>query len=280
MKMKAREALDAYYQEAESWGKDQQDGLRGSRRLAWIVAGVALAVALLEGIALIQLMPLKTVEPYTLLVDKQTGYVQALKPLEAQEVAGNSALTQSFLVQYVIARESFDIDSLQTDYRKVALWSADRARSDYVATMQASNPASPLARLPRSSVIETHVKSVSPMAGNTAMVRFETVRRDGGGQVQPAQNWVAVVRYQYSNAPMRVEDRYVNPLGFEVTRYQRSAETLDPSAPAGTEPAPSEGADAGADGRSGPLYDTLRNGPAPKPSPTATYLPNGVQLTL
>ena len=27
-------------------------------------------------------MPLKTVEPYTLLVDRQTGFVQALKPLD------------------------------------------------------------------------------------------------------------------------------------------------------------------------------------------------------
>ena len=52
--------------------------------MAWIVATVALVVALFEALALIVLTPLKTVVPYTLLVDKQTGYVQELKPLDAR----------------------------------------------------------------------------------------------------------------------------------------------------------------------------------------------------
>ena len=38
-----------------------------------------------------------------------------------------------------------------------------------------------------SSVIETRVKSVSPVGRNVAMVRFETRRRDAGGQVGPPQ---------------------------------------------------------------------------------------------
>ena len=226
MKKQAREALDAYYVEADSWAYDQADALRTSRRTAWRVAFAALLVAVLLAVALIVLMPLKTVEPYTLMVDRQTGYVQALKPLDPEQISGDRALTQSFLVQYVIARESFDVDSIQADYRKVALWSAERARSEYISGIQVSNPASPLARLPRSSVIETRVKSVSPVGTNVAMVRFETRRRDAGGQVGPASAMVAMIRYRYSGAPMRIEDRFINPLGFEVLRYRRNAEAL------------------------------------------------------
>ena len=264
MKMKAREALDAYYEQAESWGKDQQESLRGSRRTAWIIASVAALIAMLEAIALWQLMPLKTVEPYTLLVDRQTGYVQALKPLEASEISGNTALTQSFLVQYVIARESFDIDALQSNYRKVALWSEGTARSEYIAGAQASNPDSLLARLPRSTILETRVKSISPMAGNTAMVRFETIRRDGAGEAQPAQPWVAMIHYRYSGEPMRVEDRFVNPLGFEITRYQRSAEALP------AEPRPAQPDATQIDGAApapSPLEGALSRRPGPPPPP-------------
>src|SRR4051812_35511579 len=149
MKMKAREALDNYYEHAETWGTDRQDALRGSRRIAWIVASVAALIAVVEAIAIAGLTPLKTVEPLTLLVDKNTGYVQALKPLDAATISGNTALTQSFLVQYVIARESFDIGVLQDNYRKVSLWSEGGARTDYISGAQASNPDSFLARLPR-----------------------------------------------------------------------------------------------------------------------------------
>lgn len=233
MKKSSREALSAYYREAGSWASDRLAALENSRRTAWLVAGAAAVIAVVEGIALLVLMPLKTVEPYTLLVDRTTGYVQALNPLDPAQITPDRALTQSMLVQYVIARESFDIATLQANYRKVGLWSADRARSDYVGLMQPTNAASPLSRFPRSTLLETRVKSVSPLTSDSALVRFDTARRDLGSQYQPAQPWVAIIRYRFSGEPMSAEDRYLNPLGFQVTEYRKDAEALpapEPSA--------------------------------------------------
>lgn len=228
MNKKGREALDAYYAEGESWAKDRRERDRASRKLAWIVALAAATVAVLEAIALIVLMPLKTVEPHTILVDRTTGFVQEVSPLEPQRLTGDAALTQSFLVQYVIARESFDINALQTNYRKVGLWSADAARSSYTSGMQASNPDSPLNLYPRSSVVETRVKSVSPSPDGGVMVRFETQRRDAGGQAEPPRPWVSIIRYRFSTDAMSAEDRFVNPLGFQVVHYRRDPEALPP----------------------------------------------------
>lgn len=234
MKKQAREALDAYFAEGDSWAKDRNDSLRASRRIAWWVAGGASTIAVCEALALMFLTPLKTVEPYTLLVDRQTGFVQQLKPLEPQMISGDRALTQSFLVQYVIAREEFDINALQSDYRKVGLWSGGQARADYLGVMQASNPDSPLARLPRSTTIEVRVKSVTALGPNAAMVRFDTLRRDTGGEARAGQPWMTVIRYEYSGAPMSAADRMINPLGFKVTRYRKSPEALPPAEPAPT----------------------------------------------
>lgn len=240
MNKPSREALDAYYREADSWGQDREQSLRASRRIAWWVAAGAALIAILEAIALVTLMPLKTVEPYTLLVDRNTGYVQALEPLNPARIEGDTALTQSFLVQYVIAREGFDISAVQGDYRKVALWSGESARSSYLATMQSSNPESPLARYPRSTIVSVRVKSVSPMGRNLAMVRYDTQRRDINGQMQAPQPFVAMIRYRYSGEPMTLEDRFINPLGFQVLRYRRDQEALPPTeseAPAVAQPA-------------------------------------------
>ncbi len=225
-----REALDAYYKDAATWNRDRLEAMRKSQRIAWWVAIGAGTIAVLEAGALILLTPLKTVEPYTLLVDRTTGYVQALKPLDADKVAPDAALTQSFLVQYVIARESFDIDTLTANYNKVAAWSAEQARSGYLNAVQVSNPQSPLVVYPRSTVIETRVKSVSPLGQNVALVRFDTIRRDAGGQVQPPRSWVSVIRYRFSGEPMTLEERFVNPLGFRVLRYRRDPESAPPPA--------------------------------------------------
>jgi type IV secretion system protein VirB8 len=254
MNKRSRETLDAYYKEAESWAGDRQQELRKSRKVAWMVAGGAAALALLEGLALVLLVPLKTVEPYTLLVDRNTGFVQAVRPMDQQRIAADAALTQSLLVQYVTQREGFDHDAVQSSYRHVTLWSAESARADYVAGMQPSNPQSPLARYPRGTVVEVRVKSVSPVAQNVAMVRFDTSLRTPNGQATPLGAWVSMIRYRFTGEPMRQEDRFANPLGFQVVRYRKDQEALpapeqvQPAQPGlavpqpGAQPAPAAGA--------------------------------------
>lgn len=230
--------LDAYYVESASWNQDRLSAMRSSQRLAWWIAGAACLVAVLEAAALMLLMPLKQVEPYTLMVDKTTGYVQTLKPLDPGKVAPDAALTQSFLVQYVIAREGFDLATVNQTYRKVALFSAGAARNSYLSQMQVSNPASPLVTFPRGTVVDTRVKSVSPIGQDTALVRFDTVRTDPNGQAQPPAPWIATIRYHYSTNPMSLEDRFVNPLGFQVISYRKDPEALPPpEAPTGQQPA-------------------------------------------
>lgn len=236
MRDEAHPPLDDYLRAADSWAVDRDAALARSRTIAWRVAAGACLVAALEAVALVALAPLKTVVPYTLLVDRHTGYVEALKPLERRAVSPDTALTRSFLAQYVIAREGFAIESVQSDYRKVALWSAGEARAQYIASMQASNPASPLAAYPRSTIVQVTIKSVSSLSPDTALVRFDT-ERDDRGQATQTRAWAAVIRFAYTGEPMSVADRLLNPLGFKVLRYSRSEEAL-PEPAAATPPTP------------------------------------------
>jgi type IV secretion system protein VirB8 len=232
------EDLDQYYADAESWSADRQRSADRSRRIAWIVAGVAALIALVEAFALFLLIPLKREVPYTLLVDRQTGYVEALEPLEPGRVTADSALTRSFLVQYVIARESFDADTLQENYRKVGLMSGGEARERYLAQMQSGTPGNPFSVLSRRATVDVRVRSVSSLSADTAMVRFDTIQTDPGGQPQLSQNWAAVIRYRYSDAEMGAADRLVNPMGFQVVRYRKDPETLPEAEPAAVRPDP------------------------------------------
>lgn len=243
MTPEARDQAEAYFAQSRSWASERSDDMRRSRNIAWVVALIAAGVALAEGIAIVMLTPLKTVVPYTLLVDRQTGYVQALDPIAAPAIAPDTALTQSFLVQYVLAREGFDLATVQQDYRKTLLWSAESAKRAYADQMIATNPDSPLTRYPRGTIIDARVRSVSSLGGRTALVRFETVRRDRAGVGQAPQAWVAVIDYRFSSEPLSAEDRFLNPLGFQVTRYRRSAEAVPAliEAPPTQPPSPSAG---------------------------------------
>ena len=217
-----------YFDKAASWAVESQMLSLRSRRLGWTVAAVAIGIVALQALALVLLTPLKTVQPITLLVDRQTGFVQAVDPDTPLRVSADEALTQSFLAQYVAAREGFDRATVAIDYRKVALLSGGAARSSYLAEMPAANPASPFRRYPGGTVVGVRIKSVSRLEPGTAIVRFDTQQQSPGGGVAPVQPWISVVRYTYSKAPMSIEDRLVNPLGFKALSYRRSAEAPPP----------------------------------------------------
>lgn len=229
MKLEKFPPLDreAYYAQGQSWAGDVKKSLRQSRRYAWIAAGVCAAIAMLEAVALALLIPLKAVVPYAITVDRQTGYVETIQPLKAGGLAQDEAVTNAFLAQYVLARETYDLTDLQGNYQKVASWTSGPARAQYIASMQRSNPQSPLNLNAPGTVVKTVVKSISLLSRSSALVRFDAERQGQGAQRQP---YSAVIGFRYTGAPMRMEDRFLNPLGFEVTSYRRDAETTGPVA--------------------------------------------------
>ena len=217
---------ETYFCEARSWADENRVRSARSRQIARTVAGVAIGAAAFEAVALAMLVPLKTVQPITLLVDRQTGFVQALDPTTPQRVSADAALTDAYLSQYVAAREGFDRATIQLDYRRVALWSAGRARSSYLSTMAVGNPANPVQSYSAGTIVSVRVKSVSRLQPGISLIRFDTQRTDRNGQAEAPRPWISVIRYRYSDAPMAFGDRLVNPLGFQVTGYRRDAEAL------------------------------------------------------
>jgi type IV secretion system protein VirB8 len=218
--------LKSFYREARSWADDRNEQSIRSRRVAWIVAGVATTIAALEAIALAGLVPLKTVVPYTVLVDRQTGHVTTLDPSQPVRLAPDDALAKSMLAQYVTARETLDRSTIANDYRKVALWSGETARSSYLGLMKAASPDNPLVRLPAQVTMLVRIKSVSLVDNGQALVRYDLIQRnDTGSESRPAP-YVSVIRYRFRDRPLAESDRFINPLGFEVVRYRKDPETV------------------------------------------------------
>lgn len=226
------EIIPALYRaEAASWSQDVHATLRASRGRAWWLAGIALFLAILEGAALVLLLPLKTVVPYTITVDRQTGHAELARGVVLGPMSENEAFVQSVIAQYVIARETLDAADIAAAYRKVGLWSDGDARRDYLYSMDRSNPVGILSTANAATLITTSIKSIAVLDKSHALVRFATDRRDGDGPLRH-QDWVVVVGFSFNGSPLEAEDRLINPLGFQVSHYRRDPETLASAAAA------------------------------------------------
>jgi type IV secretion system protein VirB8 len=219
-----------YYEAASTWSQDTHAQLRASRRTAWIVAGVAVGVAGLQAIAMAFLLPLKQAVPYTITVDRETGYVQTTRGVNIGNLSETDAVAQSFVVQYILARESFEATDYRENYRKTMMWSQGGAETDYARDWDKNNPVGAQTRYRPTTRVQVTVKSVTLLGPRSAMIRFDTEQSEGASSGGTRQPWVATVGYSFSGKPISQQDRYLNPLGFQVSSYRRDAETTQPVA--------------------------------------------------
>ena len=215
---------DDYYAAARSWADGQASASSRETRIAWRVAAGAALIAVLLALALVFLVPLKSVQPYVLTVDRQTGAVEAMTTLQNGQLSQNEAVIQAQLAGYVIARETFDATDLAQQYRRVQVMSARPVASAYVAEMAANNPASPLNTLSRGDTVSIRIRSVSLISDGAGLVRFTATRAPLGVPTGQSTDYVAAISFGFNGRPLRQADRYDNPLGFQVTRYRRDVE--------------------------------------------------------
>lgn len=227
-----------YFKEARSWDEDKTDRTQRSEKRAWRVAGAVGVIAVLEAIGLVSLLPLKSVEPFIIRVDNNTGVVDVVSTLtetdgevkqEAQE-----ALDKYWLSQYIRHREGYQWATREYDRELVGLMSASKVQQDYAAyTDPRQNPQAPVTVYGRSSEVETNVTSVSIINSErvdgekrtTALVRY-TKQVERAGDRSPLSHWTATVTFVYRNSPMRIENRQRNPLGFQVINYRNDQASI------------------------------------------------------
>lgn len=215
---------DTYFAAARSWADEQRSVALWHLRIAWSFAVLAGIVALALAIAIAMMVPLKSVQPYVVTVDRQTGAVQLARGLAEGRLSQNEAVIQAQLANYVLARETFDATDLALQYRRVQLLSAPDVARAYVAAMAATNPASPLRVLGKGDTLAVTIKSVSIVASGVGLVRYDITRSTSGGNATARRSYVSAVSFGFSGKPLRLEDRFDNPLGFQVTRYRRDQE--------------------------------------------------------
>jgi type IV secretion system protein VirB8 len=97
-----------YYVDGATWERDIARRNRNSRALAWIVAAVMTVVAVGALGTLALLVPLKTYEPYMVVVDKTTGFVEVKRPMAEGPLTQDEAVTTFNVVRYIKARETYD----------------------------------------------------------------------------------------------------------------------------------------------------------------------------
>lgn len=212
-----------YYANGATWERDIARRNRNSRALAWIVAAVMTIVAVGALGTLALLVPLKTYEPYMVVVDKTTGFVEVKRPMAEGPLTQDEAVTTFNVVRYIKARETYDPKALKDNFDLAELLATGDAARELTEIYSPANPNNPVKVYGTNTVVAVTIKSVTFPNNRTALARFSTEEKSSTNII--TRNWVSLVRFRYTSSPMRNEWRFDNPLGFQVQEYRRDQET-------------------------------------------------------
>lgn len=224
-----------HYRAGLSWEADAERTRQRSERRAWVVAGTACLLTVVAVTALSLLAPLRRNVPYLYVVDKASGNVEFVGAIDDRAIKGYQELLDKHWVQrYVTARESYSFRLLQQDYDTVMAMSDELVARDYARLYDGPNARDKkFANAVEMTITILSLRPAASAAGDHMIVRFsKTVRRLDSNYSEPAQQFVATVRYTYLPSTIGQEkELLLNPLGFKVEAYRVDAE-LAPSAPA------------------------------------------------
>jgi type IV secretion system protein VirB8 len=213
-----------YYREGGTWEEDRTLWQKSSLSIAWIIAAVMTVIALGAIVSLVSVAPLKTFEPYMIVVDKSSGFVEVKRPMAEGALSQDEAVTMFNVVRYVKARETYDPKALKDNFDLAQLLSTGEAARDLTDIFSPANPKNPVKIFGATTEVAVSVKSVTFPNQRTALVRFGTDEKSVSNVIH--RDWVALVRFRYSGSPMSNQMRFDNPLGFQTTEYRRDQETV------------------------------------------------------
>lgn len=233
-KQKAVTAKDASYDFINASRAFEQSRIREvekSKVLAWKIAFGACAIALINAIAIIGLTPLKTVQPYVIRYDNNTGATDIVTMFEGIKDESQAEISAKyFSAMYVNLFESYDWYTLQSQVDKLMLFS-NKDMQQRISN-KFSMPDAPHKIYENDKRIEVTINNVSIIDNNgLVQVRFtKTIVPTNGGSYNvqeqvlspepQTKKYIATIGYEYVKTPAVDDVRLVNPFGFTVISYR------------------------------------------------------------
>lgn len=218
------EDIAAYLEQSRGLERDHLGELVSSRKRAWQVAIGAGLIALASIAAVVGLTPLKQPpEMYVVRVDSTTGTIDHVSSLGQPLEDYGQRIAKYFLNTYVLNCEGYSWQTIQEQFDTCALLSSAPIQTQYGTRFEGQGAVT--TRLGTQGTVDVQVHSITLGANQAAIVRFtKTEREVTTGNATKVQHLIATMAYQYTDVPLTEEVARLNPLGFQVMRYDLAAD--------------------------------------------------------
>ncbi len=212
-----------YLDSLKSWETDRHVSSNIQRNILFILT-LTSSIGLLIVLTMLRSMyERKKIEPYILEYNKRTGQVAVVKQETKQNYTQNRIVRESLIVNYIQAREGIRPVNADELTEKIRLMSSDRVYQEFVLSVKKDiSEMRGFGINPRQVVT---MESIKFNNSNNAEIKFTKQMLSETAEA-PERTFILTIAFQFATLDLKMNERYINPLEFQVTFYDRKEETV------------------------------------------------------
>jgi type IV secretion system protein VirB8 len=207
----------------KSWYSSKYQIVASQRNILFFISFFAITTVMVAVVFVKTVMSSKSLVPYVIELEEKTRIPVVVEQLNQSSFTADMTLKRYFLYNYLKAVAGYNPATFREDYRKVRLQSSYNVFNSLYDQLNPRSSKSPAKLIGNRGMIEIDLKSISFVNPNKATIRYRTRK---SGQVTGFANvdMIADVEFVFANLNLTAEERYINPLGFQVVRYTADQE--------------------------------------------------------
>lgn len=214
-----RDALEV----TRNWFTDRYETLQVQRTLLFLVLVVFSVTIVMLTISITYIKSTRTIEPFVIEIEQKTGVPTVVDPVTAAIYSGQESMKRYFVWDYIKLREEFLPGYFDTAQKKLSVMSAGDVYGQYRSIIR--SPEGPVVKMGKGGSITILLKSLVFINDYTAQVRFRQSANYSSNDNTSADK-IVYLEFEFANVELNEELRYLNPLGFRVTKYRLEDEKV------------------------------------------------------
>lgn len=176
---------------------------------------VAVAVIFVKNV-----MSSKSLEPYVIEVEAKSGIATVVDQLTAQNFTGDQVIRKYFINSFIHAASGYEPKTYKQDVDKVRLFSIPGIYGEFRNRINARD-------LGTDSRIDVRIKSIQFTDSNNAQIRIVKQTNLQGVDPSTVDQVISMGFYFSPDMQLSMEERLINPLGFQVNKYMIADEVFN-----------------------------------------------------
>ena len=202
-----------------SWYSNRYQIVLVQKKILSFFSIFSIATVVIAVIFVKQFTESKSFEPYVIELEEKTGVMNVVENLNGSKLVADEAVKRSYLYSFLKVAEGYNYVTFNEDRKMLLLFSTGGVYRQLYDKYSIRNEKSIVNVLKEKGTMSIKIKSMLFNTPTIATIRFVVVNTRPTKEYPAETHKIAEIHFQFADMKLNTEDRYLNPLGFQVVKY-------------------------------------------------------------